>query len=202
MAARAGLAAGHSVAGSASETLVAAYRRGPPIDRLGWRGSRQRRVSCPRRNVPLEGAAGERHGPVQRGRVRLRLTEHAHEGAWTGTNLQFVPREFIRYANWICGGGGLSALGKNLGLGHGHVDFAGSSARRRGRHSRPQHPARGHRHVHPRVRLVRLQRRLDSRRHGHAHYRRCDEHDAGVCRRRARCLRVRVDAFRKTGRSR
>lgn len=32
------------------------------------------------------------------------------------------------YANWVWGGGWLSALGKNLGLGHGHVDFAGSSA--------------------------------------------------------------------------
>src|SRR5881397_3899109 len=31
------------------------------------------------------------------------------------------------YANWTWGGGWLSALGKNLGLGHGHVDFAGSS---------------------------------------------------------------------------
>lgn len=31
------------------------------------------------------------------------------------------------YANWVWGGGWLSALGKNYGLGHGHVDFAGSS---------------------------------------------------------------------------
>ncbi|MDD5260695.1 MAG: ammonium transporter [Methylacidiphilales bacterium] len=28
---------------------------------------------------------------------------------------------------WVWGGGWLAALGKNLGLGHGHVDFAGSS---------------------------------------------------------------------------
>src|SRR3989442_1359801 len=35
------------------------------------------------------------------------------------------------YANWTWGGGWLSALGKNLGLGHGHVDFAGSSVWRR-----------------------------------------------------------------------
>src|SRR5438309_6090853 len=33
------------------------------------------------------------------------------------------------YANWVWGGGWLSQLGKNFGLGHGHVDFAGSSAR-------------------------------------------------------------------------
>jgi Amt family ammonium transporter len=31
------------------------------------------------------------------------------------------------YANWVWGGGWLAMLGKNLGLGHGHVDFAGSS---------------------------------------------------------------------------
>jgi ammonium transporter, Amt family len=31
------------------------------------------------------------------------------------------------YANWVWGGGWLSALGVNWGLGHGHVDFAGSS---------------------------------------------------------------------------
>ncbi|MFT3923699.1 MAG: ammonium transporter [Myxococcales bacterium] len=31
------------------------------------------------------------------------------------------------YANWVWGGGWLSSLGKNYGLGHGHLDFAGSS---------------------------------------------------------------------------
>jgi len=31
------------------------------------------------------------------------------------------------YANWVWGGGWLSTLGKTFGLGHGHVDFAGSS---------------------------------------------------------------------------
>jgi Amt family ammonium transporter len=31
------------------------------------------------------------------------------------------------YANWVWGGGWLAALGRNYGLGHGHVDFAGSS---------------------------------------------------------------------------
>jgi Amt family ammonium transporter len=31
------------------------------------------------------------------------------------------------YANWVWGGGWLSQLGKLFGLGHGHVDFAGSS---------------------------------------------------------------------------
>jgi Amt family ammonium transporter len=31
------------------------------------------------------------------------------------------------YANWVWGGGFLSTLGRNFGMGHGHVDFAGSS---------------------------------------------------------------------------
>ena len=31
------------------------------------------------------------------------------------------------YANWVWGGGWLAHLGVNFGLGHGHVDFAGSS---------------------------------------------------------------------------
>ena len=41
----------------------------------------------------------------------------------------FVISMFIYplYANWVWGGGWLSALGSNFGLGHGHVDFAGSS---------------------------------------------------------------------------
>jgi len=31
------------------------------------------------------------------------------------------------YGNWVWGGGWLASLGTNFGLGHGHVDFAGSS---------------------------------------------------------------------------
>jgi Amt family ammonium transporter len=31
------------------------------------------------------------------------------------------------FANWVWGGGWLSTLGKTFGLGHGHLDFAGSS---------------------------------------------------------------------------
>ncbi len=34
---------------------------------------------------------------------------------------------FPLYANWVWGGGWLSTLGTSFGLGHGHVDFAGSS---------------------------------------------------------------------------
>ncbi len=33
------------------------------------------------------------------------------------------------YGNWVWGGGWLSTLGVNAGLGHGHVDFAGSPPR-------------------------------------------------------------------------
>src|SRR5258708_34326093 len=32
------------------------------------------------------------------------------------------------YGNWVWGNGWLPALGRNVGLGHGHVDFAASSA--------------------------------------------------------------------------
>ena len=41
----------------------------------------------------------------------------------------FVLSMFIYpiFANWVWGGGWLSQLGVNFGLGHGHVDFAGSS---------------------------------------------------------------------------
>jgi Amt family ammonium transporter len=41
----------------------------------------------------------------------------------------FVMSAFLypMFANWVWGGGWLSQLGKNFGLGHGHVDFAGSS---------------------------------------------------------------------------
>ena len=31
------------------------------------------------------------------------------------------------YGNWVWGGGWLAQMGVNFGLGHGHVDFAGSS---------------------------------------------------------------------------
>src|SRR5256885_1339486 len=34
---------------------------------------------------------------------------------------------YPNFVSWVWGGGWLSQLGKNFGLGHGHVDFAGSS---------------------------------------------------------------------------
>ena len=42
-------------------------------------------------------------------------------GFWVGT----VP--YPLFGNWVWGGGWLAQLGMNFGLGHGHVDFAGSS---------------------------------------------------------------------------
>ena len=44
--------------------------------------------------------------------------------------------------NWVWGGGWLSQLGTNFGLGHGHVDFAGSLGRAHGRRRRRRWPAR------------------------------------------------------------
>ena len=117
------------------------------------------------------------------------------------------------YANWVWGGGWLSQLGANFGLGHGHVDFAGSSvvhltggvmALVLGKMIGPRigkfgpkggtpRPIPAHniaagddRHVHPRVRLVRLQRRLDARRHGRPARRRGGQHDARLRHRRVR----------------
>jgi Amt family ammonium transporter len=58
------------------------------------------------------------------------------------------------YGNWVWGGGWLATLGVTAGLGHGHVDFAGSSVvhisgggrahrcRRRAHHARGRHHAR------------------------------------------------------------
>ena len=36
-------------------------------------------------------------------------------------------RDLPCFGNWVWGGGWLAMLGKNFSLGHGHVDFAGSS---------------------------------------------------------------------------
>src|SRR5258706_188540 len=108
------------------------------------------------------------------------------------------------YANWTWGGGWLAMLGKNLGLGrprrlrgivgcahdgwgHGvrHREAAGPAAgevqrqRDRERHPGAQHPDGAGRHVHPRVRMVRLQRRLDVGGLPPAHRCHRDEHDAG-----------------------
>ena len=89
------------------------------------------------------------------------------------------------FGNWVWGGGWLAQLGYRAGLGHGAVDYAGSgvvhlqggalalitalpdrSPHRQVRQGRqgqpdppPQHPHGAARHVHPRLRLVRLQRR-------------------------------------------
>ena len=127
------------------------------------------------------------------------------------------------FGNWAWGGGWLSALGRNVGLGNGYVDFAGSGVvhltggvialvtckllgPRRGkfnadgigkRDPRPQHPDGDLRHLRARLRLVRLQRRLDARRHRRPHRRRRDEHDARRRRRRDLGDGVCVDEVRE-----
>jgi Amt family ammonium transporter len=95
------------------------------------------------------------------------------------------------FANWAWGGGWLATLGSNFGLGHGYLDFAGSGvvhsvggvtalamgimvgpalANTPGRESRTRfrsrHHARPARVLHPGVRVVRIQPRLDARRIG------------------------------------
>ena len=117
------------------------------------------------------------------------------------------------FGNWVWGGGWLSQLGSNFpALGHGHVDFAGSSVvhmqggviclifcwligPRHGKYDKngkivhpitaAQHSVRHAGHVHSGVRLVRIQSRLNPRRHGPAHRRGRGQHHAGLGHRRS-----------------
>lgn len=52
---------------------------------------------------------------------RWRFSNFMIYGFWVGA----LPYAF--FGNWVWGGGWLAQLGMNFGLGHGHVDFAGSS---------------------------------------------------------------------------
>jgi Amt family ammonium transporter len=52
---------------------------------------------------------------------RWRFSAFVIYGAFIGTVVYPI------FGNWVWGGGWLSQLGVNFGLGHGHVDFAGSS---------------------------------------------------------------------------
>jgi Amt family ammonium transporter len=76
------------------------------------------------------------------------------------------------FGAWTWGGGWLAKLGNSMNWGNGYVDFAGSgvvhamggaAALAGACPSRPSHPDGPARHVHPAVRLVRLQRRIDLR---------------------------------------
>ena len=137
------------------------------------------------------------------------------------------------YANWVWGGGWLAKLGSNFNLGHGHVDFAGSSVvhmtggvlafmgakmlgPRQGKFNKDGTPNAmpGH-HIpmasrwllHPRLRLVRVQRGVDPCRDGPADRRRRRQHDARQRRRRVRvhllhvvpCTASRTSAWPPTG---
>ena len=55
------------------------------------------------------------------------LAERWKFASFLGLSLFIGGIIYPLYANWVWGGGWLSQLGSNLGLGHGHVDFAGSS---------------------------------------------------------------------------
>lgn len=55
------------------------------------------------------------------------MTERWRFKAFAAFSLLMSMFVYPVYANWVWGGGWLSALGKQLGLGHGHLDFAGSS---------------------------------------------------------------------------
>jgi Amt family ammonium transporter len=55
------------------------------------------------------------------------LAERWKFGPFIAFSLVIATLIYPIYANWVWGGGWLSALGRNYGLGHGHVDFAGSS---------------------------------------------------------------------------
>jgi Amt family ammonium transporter len=52
---------------------------------------------------------------------RWRFSNFMLYGIWVAA----LPYAF--FGNWVWGGGWLAQLGQNFGLGHGHVDFAGSS---------------------------------------------------------------------------
>lgn len=55
------------------------------------------------------------------------LAERWKFGSFVAFTMVMTTLIYPLYANWVWGGGWLSTLGKNYGLGHGHVDFAGSS---------------------------------------------------------------------------
>ena len=117
----------------------------------------------------------------------------------------WVALPYCLYANWVWGGGWLAQMGINWGLGHGAVDFAGSGVvhamggfiglagamvvgprigkyvegRQAAGDPGPQHSDGRARDLHPGLRLVRVQSRLDAVGYRPAHQLRRGEHDAG-----------------------
>jgi Amt family ammonium transporter len=55
------------------------------------------------------------------------MAERWHFSSFVAFSFVLSAFMYPVFGNWVWGGGWLSQLGKNFGLGHGHVDFAGSS---------------------------------------------------------------------------
>jgi Amt family ammonium transporter len=55
------------------------------------------------------------------------MAERWHFSSFVAFSFGLAAIMYPVFGNWVWGGGWLSQLGKNFGLGHGHVDFAGSS---------------------------------------------------------------------------
>ena len=117
------------------------------------------------------------------------------------------------YGNWVWGGGWLATLGTNFGLGHGHVDFAGSSVVHltggvlalvgakmigprigkykkdgtRGSDPGTQHSDGDDRNVHPGFRMVRIQSWINAGWRGPPHFGCRGQHDACRIHRRICC---------------
>ena len=128
------------------------------------------------------------------------MAERWKWNAFVGWGLFCGAIYYPLFAAWTWGGGWLAKLGNSAELGFGYVDFAGSGVvhavggvaalagrdrartphrqvrqgRQAARHAGPQHPDGDARRVHPAVRLVRLQRRVDLRGNGRALRRRGD----------------------------
>ena len=117
------------------------------------------------------------------------MAERWKWNAFVGWGLFCGAIYYPLFGAWTWGGGWLAKLGETASMGHGYVDFAGSGVvhmmggvaglagalvlgpriGKYGPDGKPRvlagapHPDGDARHVHPAVRLVRLQRRVDVR---------------------------------------